>query len=106
MKNKKLEKQNKAFEKEKQFAQPKKFKSVTVMFIDFVDFTGTSEKLNAEELVEEINFYYSSFDEIITKHGLEKIKTIDSYMCAGGLPVANENHASDVIKAAMEIQQF
>jgi adenylate cyclase len=107
MKNKKLEKQNKVLEKERQFSKPKKFKSITVMFTDFVDFTGTGEKLNAAESVEEINFYYSSFDEIIAKHGLEKIKTIDdSYVCAGGLPVANENHASDVIKAAMEIQQF
>ncbi len=124
-----LEKQNDALEKEKQksdnlllnilpaetaeelkalgSAKPKMFTNITVMFTDFVNFTSTSEKLNADELVNEINFYYSAFDEIITKHGLEKIKTIgDSYMCAGGLPVPNETHALDIIKASLEIQQF
>ena len=88
-------------------AKPKMFQNITVMFTDFVNFTSTSEKLNADELVQEINLYYSAFDEIITKHGLEKIKTIgDSYMCAGGLPVENETHPFDVVKAALEIQQF
>ncbi|HMG14758.1 MAG TPA: adenylate/guanylate cyclase domain-containing protein, partial [Saprospiraceae bacterium] len=34
-------------------------------------------------------------------------KTIgDSYMCAGGLPLANKTHATDIVKAALEIQQF
>ncbi|MBL0097631.1 MAG: hypothetical protein IPP46_14910 [Bacteroidetes bacterium] len=27
-------------------------------------------------------------------------------MCAGGLPVANTTHATDVVNAALEIQQF
>jgi class 3 adenylate cyclase len=41
------------------------------------------------------------------KHGIEKIKTIgDAYMAAGGLPVPNRTHAVDVVKAAIEIQQF
>jgi class 3 adenylate cyclase/HD superfamily phosphodiesterase len=83
------------------------FSNVSVMFTDFVNFTGTSEKLDADQLVQEINFYYSAFDEIITKYGLEKIKTIgDSYMCAGGLPVTNETHPFDIVQAALEIQQF
>jgi class 3 adenylate cyclase/predicted metal-dependent HD superfamily phosphohydrolase len=77
------------------------------MFTDFVNFTQASEKLDADELVQDINYYYSAFDDIISKHNLEKIKTIgDSYMCAGGLPVVNESHPLDVIKAALEIQQF
>ena len=41
------------------------------------------------------------------KYGLEKIKTIgDSYMCAGGLPFASEDHPEKVIEAAMEIRDF
>jgi class 3 adenylate cyclase len=27
-------------------------------------------------------------------------------MCAGGLPVVNQTHADDVVKAALEIQQY
>ncbi|MBL7922624.1 MAG: adenylate/guanylate cyclase domain-containing protein, partial [Bacteroidia bacterium] len=88
-------------------AKAKSFESVSVMFTDFKNFTQASEKLSPEELVEEINSCYSEFDRIITRHGLEKIKTIgDSYMCAGGLPVPNQTHAEDIIRAGLELQQF
>ena len=83
------------------------YDSVTVMFTDFKNFTKLSERMSAEELVNEINFCYSEFDRIISNHNLEKIKTIgDSYMCAGGIPVESETHSSDMVKAALEIQQF
>jgi class 3 adenylate cyclase len=84
-----------------------KFDEVTVMFTDFKDFTLTSEKMSAEELVKLIHFYFSEFDRIISKHNIEKIKIIgDSYMCAGGLPVSNATHAFDVVTAALELQAF
>lgn len=71
------------------------------------NFTQISENLSAEELVSELDFYFKAFDDIITKHNIEKIKTIgDSYMCAGGLPITTETHAEDVVRAAIEIQQF
>ncbi len=85
----------------------KDFSEVTVLFTDFKNFTSMSENLTAQELVNEINYCYSSFDTIITKHGIEKIKTIgDSYMCAGGLPVENKTNAEDTIRAAIEIRDF
>lgn len=88
-------------------AKAKSFDMVTVMFTDFKNFTQASEKLSAEELVQEINYCYSEFDKIITKYGIEKIKTIgDSYMCAGGIPVSNDTHPVDVIKAGLEMQNF
>lgn len=88
-------------------AKAKSFDQVTVMFTDFKNFTQASEKLTAEELVKEINYCYSEFDKIITKYGIEKIKTIgDSYMCAGGLPVTNKTHCEDLILAGLEMQQF
>lgn len=88
-------------------AKAKSFDLVTVMFTDFKNFTQASEKLSAEELVQEINYCYSEFDKIITKHNIEKIKTIgDSYMCAGGLPATNATHPVDVVKAGLEMQEF
>ncbi len=88
-------------------AKTKSFVSVTVMFTDFKNFTQASEKLSPEELVREINYCYSAFDEIITRYGIEKIKTIgDSYMCAGGLPVINFTHPHDVVHAGLEMQAF
>jgi class 3 adenylate cyclase/Tfp pilus assembly protein PilF len=88
-------------------AKAKSFESVSVMFTDFKNFTQASELLSAEQLVEEINRCYSAFDTIITRYGLEKIKTIgDSYMCAGGLPAVNDHHATDIVAAALELQAF
>lgn len=82
----------------------KKFDLVTVLFTDFKGFTKYAEKEDPEHLVRSIDFYFKAFDEITTKYGLEKIKTIgDAYMCAGGLPTVNKTHARDVIYASREI---
>ena len=85
----------------------KKFESVTVLFSDFKEFTQYAEKLSPEELVESVDFYFSKFDEIMEKYGLEKIKTVgDAYMCAGGLPFPTEDHAHKMLLAALEIIEF
>ena len=87
--------------------QAKQFDSVSVMFTDFKEFTNISHDLSPEELVKSVDFYFSKFDEIIEKYGLEKIKTIgDAYMCAGGLPFPTIDHASRMIQAAFEINKF
>jgi len=93
----------------KEFGKVKanKFESVTVLFTDFEGFTHYSENLSPEELVEGVDFYYSKFDDIMEKYGLEKIKTVgDAYMCAGGLPFPTEDHASKMVSAAFEIAEF
>ena len=85
----------------------KHFESTSVMFTDFKAFTANSDKLSPEELVESVDFYFSKFDEIMEKYGLEKIKTIgDSYMCAGGLPFPTSDHAHKIVEAAFEIVEF
>lgn len=80
---------------------------VTVLFTDFVEFSKLAEHMEPEQLVRSIDFYFKGFDEIITKYGLEKIKTIgDSYMCASGLPTPNKNHAMNMAHAAKEMIQL
>jgi len=81
-----------------------KFDEVTVLFTDFVSFSKLAEHVEPVQLVKSIDYYFKGFDEITTKYGLEKIKTIgDSYMCACGLPTANPTHARNVIQAAKEM---
>lgn len=88
-------------------AKAKSFDSVSVLFTDFKNFTQASEILSPEELVAEINYCYSEFDKIITNHKLEKIKTIgDAYMCAGGLPAANNSHPVDIVAAGLAMVDF
>ncbi len=93
--------------KAKGSADAKQFDEITVMFTDFKGFTQIAEKMSPGELVAEIDICFKAFDAIITRNGLEKIKTIgDSYMCAGGLPVPTADHAAKVVIAALEIQEF
>ncbi len=87
--------------------EPREFKNSTILFTDFKGFTYTASVLPAARLVNELNEIFESFDEVIEKYGLEKLKTIgDSYMAAGGLPEENEDHAILTIKAAMEMQKI
>jgi class 3 adenylate cyclase len=88
-------------------AVPKQYKLATVMFTDFVGFTIISQRWSPLEIQMELNYIFGNFDDIITTHKLEKIKTIgDSYMCAGGLPTANTTNPVDTVLAALEIQKF
>lgn len=85
----------------------KKHEAVSVLFSDFKGFTNYAEDLSPEMLVNSISFYFSEFDKIIQKHGLEKIKTIgDAYMCAGGLPHPDVDHAKKIILVAQEMVDF
>jgi class 3 adenylate cyclase len=86
-------------------ADAQHFDVATILFSDFKGFTTVSELLNAGELVEEINTCFKSFDEIMTRFGIEKIKTIgDAYMAAGGIPGTNTATAQDVVHAAISMQ--
>ncbi len=88
-------------------AKAKRFDSVTVLFTDFKSFTKITEQMPPEELVAKLDECFRAFDDIVSRCGIEKIKTIgDSYMCAGGLPTPNETHPENVVKAALEMQVF
>ena len=93
--------------KEKGFATPRHYDLATVMFTDFKGFTQITEQLSPEDLIASLDHCFLAMDEIIERHGLEKIKTIgDSYMCAGGIPVANTSNPVATVQAALEIQEF
>ncbi|MEX1001412.1 MAG: adenylate/guanylate cyclase domain-containing protein [Crocinitomicaceae bacterium] len=88
-------------------AMPASFKSATVMFTDFKGFTKFSEQHSPEEIVSIIDHYFSAFDKIMEKYGIEKIKTIgDAYMCVAGIPEEDPQHVQNMIKAAIEMHQF
>jgi class 3 adenylate cyclase len=73
--------------KEKGFAEPTLFESVSVMFTDFKDFTKIAESMTPRDLINELEICFVQFDKITEKFDLEKLKTIgDSYMCAAGIP--------------------
>lgn len=93
--------------KEKGAAEARMYQHVSVLFTDFVNFTGIGVHLSPTELVSEIHHCFKKFDSITDKFGLEKIKTIgDAYLAVGGMPVLDDNHAINVTQAAIEIRDF
>ncbi len=93
--------------KEKGSADARLFDHVTVLFTDFVNFTTISELLTPQQLVDELHYCFKAFDDIISKYGIEKIKTIgDAYLAVAGLPNDDAHHAANTVKAALEIRQF
>ena len=85
-------------------AKSQKYELVTVLFADIKDFTKIAEKTIPEELINYLNEIFTSFDNIISKYNIEKIKTIgDAYMCAGGMPNKDRSNPIEVVLAGMEM---
>lgn len=86
-------------------AKSQKFEMVSILFADIQGFTKIAEEINPEDLINHLNKIFSSFDKIIGKYNIQKIKTIgDAYMCAGGMPEADNTNPIEVILAGLEMQ--
>ena len=85
--------------------QPNYVASATILFADFKGFTLLAERMEPVSLVGLLDQYFTAIDEIVARHGLEKLKTIgDAYMAVAGVPIANRRHPIDTCLAALEIQ--
>ena len=75
------------------------------MFSDFSGFTNLAEQMQPKALIELLHQYFATFDNIVAKHNVEKLKTIgDAYMCVAGLPSECRGHAIAICLAALDIQ--
>jgi class 3 adenylate cyclase len=84
----------------------KNYDLVTVLFADIKDFTTIVEDLSPEELVSGIDEYFETFDRIVGKYGVEKIKTVgDAYICVSGLPVANSSNPVTIVDVGLEMAE-
>lgn len=82
------------------------FDEVSVLFADIVGFTELSSRMSPTQLVKILNHIFSSFDNLVERHGLEKIKTIgDAYMVVAGLPTPHPEHVKHIANLALEMQQ-
>ncbi len=91
--------------KEKWEVIAESYEDATVLFADVVNFTPFAAGLAPENVVGFLNGIFSQFDELVEKHGLEKIKTVgDAYMVAGGLPTPKPDHLEAVAALALEMQ--
>jgi adenylate cyclase len=87
--------------------QPRYYASATILFTDFQGFTRMTERIEPRALIEELHEHFSTFDDIVARHRVEKVKTIgDAYMCVAGLPQQTNRHASDACDAALDIRDY
>jgi len=86
------------------FVEPVQFAHTAVIFTDFESFSQSTEHLAASEVIGRLDTYFTQFDHVIAKHGLEKIKTIgDSYMAVAGVPELHNDPVRAACDAALEI---
>ncbi len=76
-----------------------------VLFADIVGFTELASRNTAEDVLALLNRLYATFDALVERHGLEKIKTIgDSYMVAGGVPEPAADHLAALADLALAMR--
>jgi adenylate cyclase len=81
------------------------FDYVSVMFADIVNYTQVAANMSPHDVFALLNRVFSAFDDLVEKHGLEKIKTIgDAYMVAGGLNLNTTRHVHAMATLATEMQ--
>lgn len=80
------------------------FTSASVLFADIVNFTPISARFGPREVVDMLNEVFSLFDELVDKHGVEKIQVAgDAYMAAAGVPNPRPDHAKVIAQLALDM---
>ncbi|HVI92243.1 MAG TPA: adenylate/guanylate cyclase domain-containing protein, partial [Dongiaceae bacterium] len=84
-----------------------KERAVTVLFTDIVDFSRTSQRLDAQELAAFLNRHFSLLDEAISEQGGTIDKYIgDSVMAFWGAPSRQPDHVQRACRAALRISKI
>jgi adenylate cyclase len=82
------------------------FDEASILFADVVDFTPLAGRLDAREVVGLLDRLFTSFDELVDRYDVEKIKTIgDCYMVAAGVPRKRPDHAQALAGLALEMRE-
>lgn len=77
----------------------------TIMFTDIEGFTAISETLAPEKLIEALNHYFSLIAGPITEHGgvISQFQG-DAVLVTFNVPKPDSDHASNAVRAALDIQ--
>jgi adenylate cyclase len=102
-----LPKEIAAILKNEQRTIAEQFEGASVLFADLVGFTPLSAQMSPVEMVNLLNEIFSSFDDLVEKYQVEKIRTIgDNYMVASGVPVPRGDHARALASMALEMREY
>ncbi len=86
---------------------PQLYRDVSVVMLDFVDFTTFAEKSDPTVTLGELNDIFTAFDRIAEQFGCERIKTIgDAYLAVSGMPDPEPDHAVAVANCAVRFLRY
>src|SRR3989449_7210003 len=81
-------------------------KLLTIFFSDVRGFTAAAERMEPEQLVDELNDYLTEMTEIVFKHGGTLDKYVgDAVMVFFGDPLPQEDHARRAVLMGFEMQE-
>jgi len=81
-----------------------RFDQVTVMFVDAVGSTEQAARSSPEAFADALDDLFRRFDQLVERHGLEKIKTIgDAYVAVGGAPIPIADHVEASCAMALDV---
>ncbi len=86
---------------------PQLYKDVSVLMLDFVDFTKFAAETDPTVTLGELNDIFTAFDRIAEQYGCERIKTIgDAYLAVSGMPDPTPDHAQSVAHCAVRFLRY
>lgn len=81
-----------------------RYDEASVLFADMAGFTAQAGETAPDDLILFLNRVFSEFDQLVERHGLEKIKTTgDSYMVVSGVPEPRPDHAQALAMLALDM---
>ena len=81
-------------------------RDASILFLDIRGFTSISESLEPLKLVELLNLFFSKMNDcIVPRNGFINKFIGDSILAVFGLPIPDENHAENAVKAAIHMQE-
>ena len=80
------------------------YDSVSVLFADVVGSTPLFADLEPTEVVDWLNEVFSVLDDLVDRHGLEKLRTMgDGYMVGSGVPETRDDHAGALVDCSLDM---
>ncbi len=83
-----------------------RYDEASILFTDIAGFTEQASEIPPTELVRFLDRLYTTFDRLVDRHGLEKIKTTgDSYMVVSGVPTPRADHVQAIAELALDMSK-
>lgn len=87
--------------------QPELKTNVVVAFADFQNFTSLSQQLGPEKSISHLNHLFYAFDDITSRFGMERVKTLgDGYFAISINEHNDADHALKSVAALIKCQEF